>query len=102
MRDTLRSLLETCAYALFAPVYGMFVLLLAAYFNVEYSVAGNITIICAIAPVITVWAIIMSKRATRNAEAQTQGFQTSPEKHARALDEYLQIIGMKKEEQTEK
>lgn len=101
MRETLRALLETFAYFLLPPIYAMFVILLAAYFNMLYNVAGSITIIGAIAPVVMVWIVILHKREVRNVEAQIQGFKTSPEKQARVLNEYLNLLDKKRDEKTD-
>ena len=100
MGETLRNLFEMFAYFLFTPIYVMSVLMLAAYLNL-YNVAGNITIAIATVPVVGAWIIVLSKRETRNVEALTQGFQTSPEIQTRALNEYLNLIDRKRDEQTD-
>lgn len=103
MREEVRAVLELCAYYLFAPVYAMFVVLMGAYFGAMSSVAGNMAIVGAVAPVVAVWIVVMRRREVRNVEAQTQGFQTSPEKHSAALDDYLDMLrDEKKEEKTGK
>jgi hypothetical protein len=92
MRESARALLETLAYMLFPFVYSMFVVFLGVYFNAALGGSGNLVIVGAIAPVVAAWIIVLRRRESRNAEAQTQGFQTSPEKHAEALDDYLQLL----------
>lgn len=97
MKEATKALLETFAYVLFPFVYSMFVVFLGTYFNAALGGTGSFVIIGAIAPVVVAWVIVLQKRETRNAEAQTQGFQTSPEKHAQALDDYLELLERDKE-----
>lgn len=100
MRDSVRALLETCAYVLFPFVYSMFAVFLGVYFNAALGGAGSVVIIGAVAPVVVAWIIAIRRREIRNVEAQTQGFQTSPEKHAQALDNYLQLLERDKKNKT--
>ena len=74
----------------------MFAVFLGLYFNAALGGSGYFVIIGAIAPVVVVWIVVLQRRETRNADAQTQGFQTSPEKHAQALEDYVELLEKEK------
>jgi hypothetical protein len=95
----LRGFLEACILAILPLFYAGSVILLALYLKVVFDVSGLVTVFAAIAPAVGVWAWIMHQRETKSAEAQAKGFNVSPEMHARALDEYVDLL--KKKEETE-
>ena len=95
----LRGFLETFLIIVFVPLYSMFVLVLALYLKTAFDVAGILTVSAAIVPVIAVWARIMHKREAESVKALVEGFKTSPERQSQALEEYVQLVRDKDEDE---
>jgi hypothetical protein len=95
----LRDFLQTILMIIFPLVYPMLVMLLAVYLKVAFDVAGTLTISATIVPVIAVWAKIMHKREAESVKALTEGFKTSPERQSQAIEEYVQLVRDKDEDE---
>jgi hypothetical protein len=94
-----RDFLQTILAIIFPLVYPMLVILLALYLKVAFDVAGILTISATIVPVIVVWAKIMHKREAEGVKALTEGFKTSSERQSQALEEYVQLVRDKDEDE---
>jgi hypothetical protein len=96
----LKDYLQTCLMLIFPFGYSFFVVMLALYLQVAFDLAGTITVVTAVVPVVAVWAKIMLRREAESVQGRTEGFQTSPERQSKVLGEYVQLVRDKGEELT--